>query len=225
MERPAQRYFCNKCGYVGNVDLHPGCGYLAYHLAPFEQNYIDQLERELALLKTSPASVPAGYVLVPVVPTHAILDAMFDAGIDRHDGDLTILYRAILAAAPTPPENKALLEAVAEVVWYDPQLSHFHEKPGKIIDGSIAFMESAKIGTKLFSAPTPPVIEDRWQPIATAPKDGTKFLAWRRHSTLPLIVHYNDEYSQWEDADGILVYGLTHWMPLPKAPAMQEGKP
>ena len=58
MERPAQRYFCNKCGYVGNVDLHSGCGYLAYHLAPFEQNYIDQLERELALLKASPASAP-----------------------------------------------------------------------------------------------------------------------------------------------------------------------
>ena len=61
MERPPQRYFCNKCGYVGNVDLHPGCGYLAYHLAPFEQNYIDQLEKELADIKklaTSPASAP-----------------------------------------------------------------------------------------------------------------------------------------------------------------------
>ena len=75
------------------------------------------------------------------------------------------------------------------------------------------------------AAPTPPVSEDRWLPIETAPKDGTKFLAWRRHSTLPLIVHYNDEYSQCEDADGVLVYGLTHWMPLPKAPAMQEDKP
>ena len=64
-----------------------------------------------------------------------------------------------------------------------------------------------------------------WREIETAPKDGTKFLAWRRHSTLPLIVHYNDEYSQCEDVDGILVYGLTHWMPLPKAPTMQEDKP
>ena len=64
MERPPQRYFCNKCGYVGNVDLHPGCGYLAYHLAPFEQNYIDQLEKELADIKklsTSPASAPEGW--------------------------------------------------------------------------------------------------------------------------------------------------------------------
>ena len=64
MERPPQRYFCNICGYVGNVDLHPGCGYLAYHLAPFEQNYIDQLEKELADIKklaTSPASAPEGW--------------------------------------------------------------------------------------------------------------------------------------------------------------------
>ena len=109
MERPPQRYFCNKCGYVGNVDLHPGCGYLAYHLAPFEQNYIDQLEKELADIKklaTSPASAPKGFALVPVVPTHAILDVMFNAGIDRHDGDLTLLYRAILAAAPTPPVSE-----------------------------------------------------------------------------------------------------------------------
>ena len=56
--------------------------------------------------RASPTSVPEGYALVPVVPTHAILDAMFYAGIDRHDGDLTILYRAILAAAPTPPVSE-----------------------------------------------------------------------------------------------------------------------
>ena len=120
--------------------------------------------------RASPASATEGWKLVPVVPTHAILDVMFDAGIDRHDGDLTILYRAILAAAPTPP-----------------------------------------------------VSEDRWQPIETAPKDGSKFLAWRRHSTLPLIVFYNAEYDQYECNDGHLVFSLTHWLPLPKAPAM-EGK-
>ena len=129
-------------------------------------------------LRASPASAPEGFALVPVVPTNAILDVMFNAGIDRHDGDLTLLYRAILAAAPTPPENKALLGAVAEVVWYDPQLSHFPEKPGKIIDGSIAFMESAKIGTKLFPAPTPPVSEDR--------KDAERYL-WLRASDFDIF--------------------------------------
>ena len=57
-------------------------------------------------LRASPASAPEGFALVPVVPTHAILDVMFNAGIDRHDGDLTLLYRAILAASPTPPVSE-----------------------------------------------------------------------------------------------------------------------
>ena len=56
--------------------------------------------------RASPASAPEGFALVPVVPTHAILDVMFNAGIDMHDGDLTLLYRAILAAAPTPPVSE-----------------------------------------------------------------------------------------------------------------------
>ncbi len=74
--------------------------------------------KELAALRASPASVPEGWKLVPVVPTHAILDVMFDAGIDRHDGDLTILYRAILAAAPTPPvsEDKDKIIAAANAL-------------------------------------------------------------------------------------------------------------
>ena len=171
MERPAKRYFCNKCGYVGNVDLHSGCGYLAYHLAPFEQNYIDQLEAEIAKLRASPASATEGWKLVPVEPTEEMVNAFKSADLTelrRYGVTISRLlvrftqnYRAMLAAAPTPPENKALLEAVAEVVWYDPQLSHFPEKPGKIIDGSIAFMESAEIGTKLFAAPVSSVSEDR----------------------------------------------------------------
>ena len=106
MERPPQRYFCHKCWYVGSSDTHPGCNYFAYPMAHLEQLYIDQLEAEIAKLRASPASAPEGWKLVPVVPTHAILDVMFDAGIDRHDGDLTILYRAILAAAPTPPSTE-----------------------------------------------------------------------------------------------------------------------
>ena len=105
MERPAQRYFCNKCGYVGNVDLHPGCGYLAYHLAPFEQNYIDQLERELALLKASPASVPEGWKIVPVEPTGEMVDAGLRSWGTSHK------FRAMLAAAPTPPVSEGREDA------------------------------------------------------------------------------------------------------------------
>ena len=109
MERPPKKYVCEKCGYLGDTSEHEGCDYLAWTTG--EQLYIDQLERELALLKASPASAPEGFALVPVVPTHAILDVMFNAGIDRHDGDLTLLYRAILAAAPTQPVSEGRKDA------------------------------------------------------------------------------------------------------------------
>ena len=116
MKRPPKKYVCEKCGYLGDTPDHEGCDYLAWTTG--EQLCIDQLERELALLKASPVGAPEGWKLVPVVPTHAILDVMFDAGIDRHDGDLTILYRAILAAAPTPPvsEDKDKIIAAANAL-------------------------------------------------------------------------------------------------------------
>ena len=134
MERPAQRYFCNKCGYIGNVDLHSGCGYLAYHLAPFEQNYIDQLERELALLKASPASASVA------APDYRIADRGFrwDAENRQHIPQLLIEFTpvpanepndskgwkdrdslaAMLAAAPTPPvsEDKDKIIAAANAL-------------------------------------------------------------------------------------------------------------
>ena len=180
MKRPPKKYVCEKCGYLGDTSEHEGCDYLAWTTG--EQLYIDHLERELALLKASPASASEGWKLVPVVPTHAILDVMFDAGIDRHDGDLTILYRAILAAAPTPP-----------------------------------------------------VSEDRWLPIETAPKDEFVLLAGPSgYTTIETVFatgrmcsdyhvgrwidHANDDLTDWG-------FEPTHWRPLPKAPAMQEDKP
>lgn len=43
-------------------------------------------------------------------------------------------------------------EPVADVVWFDPALELFTErKPHKIIDGSLAFMDTAELGTKLYA--------------------------------------------------------------------------
>ncbi len=69
----------------------------------------------------------------------------------------------------------------------------------------------------LTSAPPAPSVGG-WMPIESAPKDGRKFLAWRRHSTLPLIVFYNADYDQYECSEGHLVFSLTHWQPLPQPP-------
>lgn len=66
--------------------------------------------------------------------------------------------------------------------------------------------------------------ENEWQPIETAPKYGTVFLAWRKHATHPLMVRYDPSYDWFANYDGEHVYDLTHWMPLPKPPAMAQGE-
>ena len=83
-------------------------------------------------------------------------------------------------------------------------------------------------------APTPPSTEDRWQPIATAPKNEFVLLAGPSGSTSIETVfatgrmcsdyhvgcwidHANDDLTDWG-------FEPTHWMPLPKAPTMQEDK-
>ena len=79
------------------------------------------------------------------------------------------------------------------------------------------------------AAPTPPVSEDRWQSIETAPKYG-RFLAVMPSGVMSVIVWLEASHP---DADGEGWYehwkfdpvDPTHWMPLPKAPAMQEDKP
>ncbi len=50
-------------------------------------------------------------------------------------------------------EQMEKVEPVAEVVWFDPVLQTMPEKAGKIIDGSLAFIDSAALGTKLYTAP------------------------------------------------------------------------
>lgn len=65
--------------------------------------------------------------------------------------------------------------------------------------------------------------ESQWQPIETAPKDGTSFLAcnskvidWYQ------VVFYDDENpsAAWAVADGPNYHQamFTHWMPLPDPP-------
>lgn len=82
----------------------------------------------------------------------------------------------------------------------------------------------------LAAAPTPPVSEDRWQPIETAPKEttqmfvvvafGAKVGATPYNSDPWCVWHQRGEFVRWPHK-----FSPTHWMPLPEAPAMQEDKP
>lgn len=77
------------------------------------------------------------------------------------------------------------------------------------------------------ASPSAPVGEG-WQPIETAPKDGTLVLAWCVHPFRryggegyegPVIAHWTNH-----NDGGWTWYGLTgqftHWMPLPQPPAL-----
>ena len=80
-----------------------------------------------------------------------------------------------------------------------------------------------------------------WQPIETAPKDGTPFLTFSQdahaapregalgHKSTPMLVMSQmycddepqpvDEHGDWHDFHG---YIPTHWMPLPEPPQTEQ---
>ena len=191
MERPPQRYFCNKCGYLGDTSEHEGCDYLAWTTG--EQLYIDHLERELALLKASPASASVA------APDYRIADRGFrwDAENRQHIPQLLIEFTPV-------PENAP--------------------------NASSGWKDRDKLAAMLVAAPTPPVSEDRWLPIETAPKDGTEVWCFNaEHCVMRWIS--GEGYALWVYVDPLCSDAdpepeqPSHWMPLPEAPAMQEDKP
>ena len=190
MERPPKKYVCEKCGYLGDTSEHEGCDYLAWTTG--EQLYIDHLERELALLKASPASASVA------APDYRIADRGFrwDAENRQHIPQLLIEFTPV-------PENAP--------------------------NASSGWKDRDKLAAMLVAAPTPPVSEDRWQPIETAPKDGIEVWCFNgEHCVMRWIS--GEGYALWVYVDPLLSDAdpepeqPSHWMPLPEAPAMQEDK-
>lgn len=69
--------------------------------------------------------------------------------------------------------------------------------------------------------------EMKWQPIETAPKDGTHIIAWRATAKPPhcesmYFVPYDEDGNglwHWvQDGDSPSENFPTHWMPLPPPP-------
>lgn len=66
---------------------------------------------------------------------------------------------------------------------------------------------------------------ERWQPIETAPKDGTTIIGGKPFFD-PFICHWRDaKGGQWfsDVAHGFWHEDVTHWMPLPEPPAAIRG--
>lgn len=67
-----------------------------------------------------------------------------------------------------------------------------------------------------------PDSEGGWQPIETAPKDGTEILGFADRSQW--VAWWSVENSRWEAGSVYFATELTHWQPLP-APPSQGQKP
>lgn len=65
-----------------------------------------------------------------------------------------------------------------------------------------------------------------WQPIETAPKDGTRVLVCGTHweDRQPIIVEWDPDYELWATPYGVLLgEGLPDvWSPLPPPPAQES---
>ena len=59
-----------------------------------------------------------------------------------------------------------------------------------------------------------------WQPIKTAPRDGTKILGFEGDDCVLLM--WVSEWNDWYNFDGASIGEPTHWMPLPAAPTEGE---
>lgn len=58
-----------------------------------------------------------------------------------------------------------------------------------------------------------------WQPIETAPLDGTRVLLFREEFAEAMAVAWwNAGTSDWIPVNGVLFVGPTAWMPLPQPP-------
>jgi hypothetical protein len=73
---------------------------------------------------------------------------------------------------------------------------------------------------------SPPPVEG-WQPIATAPKDGSLILGCHqgaRPMAAHCVVWWRTEFDDWYSID-IQPKSPTHWMPLPASPRAQDDTP
>lgn len=70
--------------------------------------------------------------------------------------------------------------------------------------------------------------ENEWQPIDTAPKDGAWIVVTSTHNKYyrACVQFYDGHWYDTQEVthDDLMENAATHWMPLPKPPAMAQGE-
>lgn len=119
-------------------------------------------------------------------------------------------------------------EAVEKVRW-GVVLGKAEQIPITDHDGNTTDSSGDRFVDYVLSDCAPAQIEqqapDKWQPISTAPKDGTVILGALIGSDVPQSIRYVNGgwHLSWDDYRVAGIDGPTHWMPLPGSPTQEAG--
>lgn len=169
---------------------------------------------------------------------------------DTQKQSLDIAIARLLDLASNAREKARQFHAKQHVGKYGHRKKQrFYEEKKHFNRLAIGYSKSARAIRAL--SPAEPAQGEQWQPIETAPKDGTWIVAVRPKCTFGrwdrvVIVCWSDDFKKWiwpdsqfdvyaddineADDEGRYTYDpfqsdqFTHWMPLPAAPTTEAGE-
>lgn len=126
----------------------------------------------------------------------------------------------------TPPDIDAIIEragrAMSEISFAE-DVDRVRELMGAYHDhvGSMSGQEATSLLAGLFSDA---IFAERerygWQPIETAPKNGTRFLGFEKGTVYAAI--WSSGWKCFQSRPGFYTVRPSHWKPLPAAPSPSE---
>jgi hypothetical protein len=128
----------------------------------------------------------------------------------------------------TPPMTDSKTPEWVETFAGDLALNYVDWLGRDKVDPDAEHVLSVSISQALLSAYERGKAEREWQPIETAPNDGTLFLAARDDEWVTMVRWLVDEEAFYEvnndpsDSWGFGPALPTHWMPLPAPPAIRQ---
>lgn len=152
-----------------------------------------------------PVNTDGKFIMVPIEPTEEMITRGWAAWNNYKTFSQAVhdVYKAMIAARPAAPDL----------------VSQNTEYPRD--------KNSCSPETRCNAAA--PVTDDAWQPIETAPRDGTRILGTCEGAVFEMLwmpCYSNNEIPGWTDNfEHLNEYEPTHWMPLPPSPkALQPHK-
>jgi len=61
-----------------------------------------------------------------------------------------------------------------------------------------------------------------WQPIETAPRDGSSILGWWKKSQIMSVIFWDDAWIPGDDSNIVSISPPSHWLEIPKPPGWKK---